>query len=482
MTCVQLDAIELDTNNSAEIEFAKWYPDNKHVTKHMILLGYHVIQYGIKEYITGLETSTCDEYKKRHAEELSNEKTKHAKTMKETVSMYEEMLKQIKDSINVAEIKSVLEKEYETRTSLAAIKATKEVEERYCDQLRVLTEDKNKYKALYEQFTTTFEKEMDNKTTLSVMKAQQETEEKFTKEMINLREDLSRYKALYEDTKKRFDTMCDGENAKHIDEMKKQIEGYEKEVCLLKKTNFAKGNKGEGIIVQLLKSCYPCFEYKDVSKDKHCGDIHMVNQSNEIIMIESKYKESITKQDVDKFINDMVHMTDLNKNVVCGVFVSIMTKNIPHIGEIKIDFLPSPKGTPIVFVGFECEADFEAWFKNIMMLAIELAKRHSSRDISDSEKITEYEDLLRKVSPLVEQIKCMKLTIEKLRNNYMSTVNSTIMDLDSNARKLFDNICDILNTHSDMVVQPEEQFRCHVCEATFASKRGLNGHMKAHKP
>lgn len=485
----------IDLGEDEDNGFELWYESNKQLTKKMVLYGYSIIKFGIQDYINKessiYETKQLDELKQKGNEELTREKERHTKIMCETVNMYENMIKQLKDSINIQDIRSMLEQEYTAKINLATFKTSRDVELKMSAELDCIKTELNKYKSLYEQYVINNESELTAKLNLAILQSEKDTEAKLNKELITLKEDLSKYKSLYSDIRQRYEVLTDSEHSKKIEDLVKTIENNEKEIGLLKKTTFAKGNKGEGIILQLLKKLYPSYEYVDVSKEKHAGDIHMLlPQNGGIIMIESKYKENITKQDVEKFIYDIDTMTNNNKNVVCGIFVSILTKNIPHIGDMKIDFLPSPKNTPMVFVGFENEIEFEYWFKYTIGLALELAKKHNSINTDITNEKTKYEDLLSQIIPLLEQIKNIKNTIERLRNNYMSTVNATILELELNIRKLFESICNITNPNDELHQQNlylktsdlnNNQFICSECNNQFSSKKALAGHMKAHK-
>ncbi len=474
-----LESIDIDDS-----EFSSWYENNRHLTKQIVLYGYNIVKYGIQDYIQKeySEEKKLEELKQKNIEDLNREREKHSRIMNETVHMYENIIKQFKDSVNIQDIRCVLEQEYSSKMNLAVLKTTRDIESDLNDKIIKLQNEVNKYKNLYEQSSSQKELEINSKLNIAILQTEKNTETKLTQELINLKEELSKYKALYNDITYRYQSLTESENSKKIEDLLKIIDNNEKEIGLLKKTTYAKGNKGEGIIMQLLKSLYPTFEYIDASKEKHAGDIHMILPKNgETIMIESKYKENITKQDVEKFIYDIDTMSNNNKNVMCGIFVSILTKNIPCIGEMKIDFLPSPKNIPLIFVGFDNESEFEYWFRYIINLALELANKHSIINCdNDIEK--KNQELMLKLLPLIDQIKSIKTTIERLRNNYMTTVNSTILDLELNVRRLFESICDITNTDNNKIyAKTVNKFICSECEQEFNSKKALAGHMKAHK-
>lgn len=473
---LQLDTIDIDPNNQHEHAFITWYDDNKHMTKQLVFLGYHIIKDGVCSFLRQEETNAVQEIecvKKRHADELTQERTKHSKILRETESAFEDTIKQMKDAMDIQHIRSLLEQEYTTKNELIALQKEKELESRFNTIIDNLKHEIAKYKSLNEELQN-YGTEHETKLQLAVMKTQKDIEDRCNSQLLHISMESSKYKALYEEVKDKFESHIQNivvnEKDKQIHELTQALQQQEKEVNMLKKTNFAKGNKGEHMILDLLRKTYPQHHYTDTSKEKHCGDIHMVSVEGDIVMFESKYKETITKQDVDKFYNDVCHLHDTNRNVTCSIFVSIITKNIPHIGEFKIDFC---KGVPVMFIGFNNEKEFNQWFKNYVDMGIELASYHKHAQSGDEH----IKDIIKKIAPLIEQVKYLKSSIDKLRNTYLSQVNNAVVDLEQNVKKLLDNIHNILSSDLNTGVT----YSCHLCHTSFASKRALAGHMKIHK-
>lgn len=496
-----LEPIEISLDDASDHEFASWYDDNKQMTKHLVKLGYFVIRDGVEGFVR--QKNFCVEkeietLKKRHAEEIASERAKHARIINETSNVFDETLKQLKDSMSVADIKLLIEQEYTAKIAIATLQAEQETEKKYVQELTDLKDSLNKYKWLCEEMQTKYdnvqkrsmnaeqeykdklENDYNTKVSLAVLHAQQDLERKFADQLVGLRTEADKFKTLYDDVKCKYEyefaKVIQNQKDKEIEELKQKLEDNEKELCILKKTNFAKGNKGENLILTFLRQYFPQYEYTDASKEKHCGDIHMIgHESNELIMIESKYKEYITKQDVDKFFNDIEHLQAINKNITCGVFVSVLTKNIPHIGEMKIDFC---KGIPVIFVGFAGEEEFHEWFKQYIILAKELSQYHQKSNVGEQH----IQDILRQISPFLDQIKGIKNTVDKLRHTHLLHVNNSVVELENNVKKLFDGMCDILATSGMMASkQCFDDIACPVCNLTFSNKRALGSHMRVHK-
>jgi hypothetical protein len=498
---INLEPIEISLEDASDREFASWYDENKQMTKHITKLGYYVVRDGVEGFVR--QENVCMEkeievLKKRHTEEIANERAKHARIMKESSLVFDETMKQLKDSMSVADIKSLIEQEYTAKMAIATLQAEQETEKRYVKEVTELKDALNKYKWLCEEMQTKYdsvqkrivnveqeykdkmENDYDAKMSLAVLQAQQDLERKFADQLVGLRTEADKFKALYDDVKCKYEyefaKVIQNQKDKEIEGLRQKLEDNEKELCILKKTNFAKGNKGENLIMTFLRQYFPQYEYVDASKDKHCGDIHMLGQeSHELIMIESKYKEYITKQDVDKFFNDIEHLQAINKNITCGVFVSVLTKNIPHIGEVKIDFC---KGVPVIFVGFAGEEEFQEWFKQYIILAKELSQYHQKSNVGEQH----IQDVLRQISPFLDQIKSIKNTVDKLRHTHLLHVNNSVVELENSVKKLFDGMCDILAS-SGLTTNKQcyDDIMCPICSLAFANKRALGSHMRIHK-
>jgi hypothetical protein len=106
-----------------------------------------------------------------------------------------------------------------------------------------------------------------------VLKAEKEIMDKINDTLVTIKAEADKYKALYLDVKCRYDeglqNLVDNEKDRKILELESTVACNERELCILKKTNFAKGNKGESLILNFLRDSFPQYEYHDVSKEKH---------------------------------------------------------------------------------------------------------------------------------------------------------------------------------------------------------------------
>ena len=414
---VTLDSFNINANDIIDLELLEWYEKNRDKTKQLVKLGYFILKDGLSSYIKAEEGN-------------------------ETKDAFNEAINNMKASFH-----SMFEEEYKTKNSIAILQTEQKIEKKYLDELRCVRDESLRYKMLLENKRESEEELRIRIENMTRLQCEQET---------------IKFKTLYEELKAKNEV--DVEKEKRIDEL-------EREVSILKKTNFAKGNKGEHLILNYLQKRFPLFEYKDCSKEKHSGDIHMIKVDNcgDFIMIESKYKETISKQDVDKFYSDIEHLEKTGRGLTGAIFVSLMTKNIPHIGEMRIEIV---KGVPILFIGFNGEEEFEQWFDRYIALICELASYGKKCRLNENN----VDDIMRKISPLLDNVKMLKNNIEKMRTVHLMHVNTAAADIEQGIKKLMDSIGELLSREKVSMSET-----CLICNASFASKRSLTTHMRVHK-
>jgi len=104
-------------------------------------------------------------------------------------------------------------------------------------------------------------------------------------------------------------------------------------------SSYQMGRNGESEVMSMITNLRPDFETSLVSSTGHVGDIHVIDHKCGIMyMVEVKYKHSITRDDVLKYYSDLDSMrkSNITMNVI-GLFISLISNNIPSIGEYLIE-------------------------------------------------------------------------------------------------------------------------------------------------
>ena len=105
------------------------------------------------------------------------------------------------------------------------------------------------------------------------------------------------------------------------------------------KSSFMLGRIGENKVMNDMLRLFPSYEIIDTNKQPHSGDIHVINHNDKIMfMIEVKNKQVLTVEDITKYNDDLNNMCKLYSTfVVYGIFISLVSNNIPMIGGVQMD-------------------------------------------------------------------------------------------------------------------------------------------------
>jgi hypothetical protein len=270
--------------------------------------------------------------------------------------------KHIEELKNAALAKETLENTYNrdkteyNAVKNAELKAKESIIETLTEQIKKLNEDASfvftkKIAPLYEQIN-------DMRSNI----ANTLVEEKRKLEAAHA-EDISLLEAKYEArSEKRIKEITSiyekqlEDNKNNIRELKTHINGLADNSDIMKKldpivkfydgNNSEKGSLGEAAIGSILSDSYQDAIIEDVSSQTAAGDI-IFTWKRMKCLIEIKNKSRLTKDDIDKFLRDVVQCTDTSK-VNCAIFISLRTDKFP--GKTR-EFLQLEyhNGTPIIY-------------------------------------------------------------------------------------------------------------------------------------
>lgn len=107
-------------------------------------------------------------------------------------------------------------------------------------------------------------------------------------------------------------------------------------------SSYEKGVIGEDSLCDLIRSVDSKLEVTKVSSTGHLADIHVIDYEYDIkYIVESKFKQSITREDLNKFIKDIELETknqEMSSKLIVGLFLSINSDSIVSIGKYKFSF------------------------------------------------------------------------------------------------------------------------------------------------
>ena len=284
------------------------------------------------------------------------------------------------------------------------------------------------------------------------------------------------YKGMYETARKELYEVMSGSlttsRDKEIADLTASLKKAEEELGILRRSNYGKGVVGETIIRDFLRREWPAACIVDTAQTKHSCDLHMVVDDREVWAFESKYKDTIVKSDIDKFYNDVVHMS-IDPKFHGAVFVSLKTGNIPGKGDMCLEMVNGK--VPVLFVGgtgedwlMDC-----TWLRHCLDMLMQVA-RQSKRTNNDNMNA---EALVAKLKPIMERIKKLRSNINKMRTNVLASAMSLTADMEADVRGLFELVGEILGEGAPL----SGSFKCEKCARVFVNKQGLASHMRCCK-
>lgn len=247
-----------------------------------------------------------------------------------------------------------------------------------------------------------------------------------------------------------------------VQQLKDAIKQRDMEISILKGSNIVKGQIGENIIVSSLKSIFTDAEVQNTGKTAHVCDVHMSFKNGKKLVFESKYKGNIEKKDVDKFYRDMEGFDD---EVIGGVFVSFLCKNIPNKGSINFEVTSESK-KPLMYVAYESEDEFNQFFPHHVVMFSKLCDSHNDSKSSD----VNISDVVEEVRFISEIVNKNKRRLDDFRGKFLKYY--TEVEDDNKVLMLkIDNICKRVPKATNKKV-----FICNQCSYTCSTKKTLDKH------
>lgn len=272
-----------------------------------------------------------------------------------------------------------------------------------------------------------------------VISAQASAKESAHQELLSLTSQIAELKAAYNHAKAALADTTQSAHASQRIALEKQIEEQRALICQMQKSNMSKGHLGENTVIELLRQCYPKFTHEQTGggKQAHVCDLHMHLSNNQLIAIECKYKQTITKSDITKFYKDLQTLADTNRGCVAAVFISVMTRNIPTKGNVAFEMVHN---TPVLFVGFENIPELERMLPFYMDAILELSRYHEHANTGT----TNVADIIKTLTPLTSRIEKMHRRQETMRRS-VSEISAAIGDNETDIKELLESLKAVIN-------------------------------------
>ena len=252
-----------------------------------------------------------------------------------------------------------------------------------------------------------------------------------------------------------------------VEQLRTTIAEREAELKVLKSSNHMKGVTGEKLIMKYLERHFPNHAINHTAFKAAEADIHMTNTDGEVIIIESKYKERITTNDVEKFYRDLSEVSKTQR--CCGaVFVSVVNRSIPNKGSLCIE---KRCGVPVMFVAFDSEAELQEHLVSYLTLFMDVSAHFQIKKEDESN-----DELLVQMTQYFGIINKNREKLASIRETCMAPMERMLREVSDNNQKLLVSIESLLHKHGKNPVQKKAKFICKDCGQEFVRAGDLTSH------
>lgn len=279
---------------------------------------------------------------------------------------------------------------------------------------------------------------------------------------------LKESKSINQTLELKIETMYKDLYNDSIQQLKDTIKQKENEICILRNTNTVKGNIGENHIASTLQKIFTECDIVKTGKTAHICDVHMMFPSSKKIVFESKYKTSISKIDVDKFYNDVENLDD---NVIGGVFVSFLSKNIPNKGSINFEITTQTK-KPLMYLAYEDENEFNMYFTQNILMFVKLCEAYSV----DSKEAIDFNTTIQELKFICDMITKHKKRLDDIKQKFLRYIQESDDDI-----KIMLSRIDTIMSHIPQKQTKKKLFTCSKCQFTCATQKTLLKHVTENK-
>lgn len=488
--CIKLT---IDTNDLLQLDFLQWFSkcnNNKehNKIKEALLTGYFITENAINDYYKAkFETelkNVCDNDVVLKIKSIENEKQEITLKYSEDISLYENKINNLRkvneelqttiDTITYQhkqhndKMKKEIEDYFELKRQKELSLITLE-KETICNHLQYkidsLIEEINTLKDEHQKRSGEIIKNITNKYEI-------ETKLLYEKNDVIIKQ-LEYFKTLSENKDNQLRDAFKNETKDKILQLEKILQQKETEIATLKTCNFVKGATGENIIINLLREYYPKNIIQHTGKIAHEGDIQMINSFDEtLIVIESKYKQSIDKNDVDKFCRDISTVSQKQTSTQCigGLFVSLLTRNIPGKGDAYFEMIGN---IPVMYVGFSGLDEFTIYFKKYVDMFIELCRFYLNQGVQKSN----IDEVLEEMNFYFNLLIKNKTRIEDFKTSCLTKINKFVCDIETDNKVILNRLEDMLKKNNSLKFK--NMNACERCGEIFSNKRLLTKHVKS---
>lgn len=456
---VNLSPIAIDVNCEYEKNFAEWYSNNRGMTKDVVMLGYAAFVHGAGRHYQEVYARAQGGAWQEKVSAMEREKRELVESveegMRKRLASGEAEIRRLTEEVGELSRRVAVVREHgmrELEEERARMKErTERVEAEYRERLAATQEALKALKAEQRECTDSeVARQMreaaharevlckDHERALVELRARLERE--FKEGAAREAAEVGKWRAMYEETRRALEERLDGVVRAgyegRLAELVRALDERERELAVLKKSNAGKGAMGEAAISKYLREWFTGCEVADVGKVKHSCDIHVRWPDGRFVAVESKYKETITKADVEKFISDVEYLRGTCGGAFRGaLFVSVKTRNIPGKGDLFLDFRG---GKPLMYVGLSGEEGLDkadGFLKQCVSLLVMMSDYVGGLEKQEND----VQEMMRKIAPLLNNIARVRKSMLVVKESNKKILDS-VTDMEKEVGEMFERI------------------------------------------
>ena len=277
------------------------------------------------------------------------------------------------------------------------------------------------------------------------------------------------------DAEERLTTLHHDIQRDGVQQLKDMLKERDMQIQMLKNTNASKGVIGETLIIDTLREVFEACDVVHTGKTAHACDVRLtIHPSGDSFLFESKYKGYVDKKDVTKFESDIVTAPD---SVQGGMFVSILSRNIPGKGSLYIDVVREPRTgscRPICYVAYQNEAEFRLLFGHHCRMFVQVCAQLRSSDGGEVKQMLTM--IVQEISCVTELLQKNKKRLEDMKTRFIRFCK----DIEDDNMFIIDRMNDIIALRQSSTylscVDASAPCTCQKCGKQYKTQGGLTRH------
>lgn len=283
------------------------------------------------------------------------------------------------------------------------------------------------------------------------------------------------------DSEAKLNKLYDEVYKEGLQHLRDQVKEKDMQIHLLRSSNAVKGLIGENKIMNALRNLYVDADIQYMGRTAHACDIKMVmshHQQQECTMLfESKYKGSIDKCDIQKFVSDI---EAAGPDVKGGMFISILSKNIPGKGNMCIDIIECGENRverPVMYVGYDSEQEFDVLFAHHVRVFQQICGVVVAKSMNNQDQHQHARHLLKRVLDEIKFFNDMIKRNQKRVDDMRQSFKRYCSEMEDTNTQMMTKIGTMLSEFGHPITcNLTTPTHCMKCNKSFKTERGYLNH------